>query len=124
MTGAHDAPGGTGIDRTDARPFVDNRGLLARLLDWLDQRRIRPSWLPDEQLRALREVVLADHRILGHNHLARAMTERYLALLQDDYSRRSHLSPRAFAQQVGLDPEVVAHSRPADLLGPDTVRDD
>lgn len=94
-------------------------GILARLACAVRAWYGVPPWSPDCQLRELRAHMLEDYRLLGGNHIARELIERYLGLAAVDHLRRSHESPLQFRRRLGLDPEVIPHSRPAELLGDD-----
>lgn len=62
------------------------------------------EWPPEAHIEYIRQVIRTDSEWLGHDPTARAITERYLKLLQKDWYQQSHPWIDEFRKQIGLDP--------------------
>ena len=63
------------------------------------------EWPAEEHIEYIRQIIRTDSEWLGHDPTARAITERYLKVLQKDWYQQPHPWIADFRSQIGLDPD-------------------
>lgn len=71
-----------------------------KIKEWKRKRK----WNAELQLYHLRIEVMSDLRWLGHDPIARELTERYLKMLDDKWEQLSVENISDFRRRIGLDP--------------------
>lgn len=78
------------------------------LLNAYKEWRRKRQWSAELQLEYLRQQVEMDYRWMAHDPKIRAVCQRYLDMLADDWEKHSVMPVDEFRRSIGCDP----HSRP------------
>jgi hypothetical protein len=81
--------------------------MLKAINTWLESRFVKQCqlWQLENQITHLRLMIQNDHRWLAHNPVADALTARYLAALDPDWTSKVHHDSAVFRRENGLEPD-------------------
>lgn len=65
----------------------------------------------NEQIEALRIAIMEDNRWMASNPIASRLTERYLDILSDDWTKKVIESSDSVRSELGIDPHLVSGKR-------------